>query len=111
MLSVSIPYQWAVFRAGDIIDVGVIILSSPPVPASPSVIPRSDYNIKILNIKQQANLPGNVTLAILVLLFPSFLVLKVISYVRDYDVKIEFSQIRVRLTETNVVVIMRDLYH
>ena len=59
MLSVSIPYQWAVFRAGDIIDVGVIILSSPPVPASPSVIPRSDYNIKILNFKQQANLPGN----------------------------------------------------
>ena len=33
VLSVSIPYQWAVFRAGDIIDVGVIILSSPPSPA------------------------------------------------------------------------------
>ena len=49
-------------------------------------------------------------MAMLVLLFPSFLMLKVISYVRDYDVKIEFSQIRVRLTETNVVAIMRDLY-
>ena len=35
VLSVSIPYQWAVFRAGDIIDVGVIILSSPSSPGQP----------------------------------------------------------------------------
>ena len=71
----------------------------PPVPTGPSVIPRSDYNIKILNIKLPANQPGMVGHLGFTL---SFLMLKVISYVRDYDVKIEFSQIRVRLTETNM---------
>ena len=50
---------------------GLLFYHLPPVPPGPSVIPRSDYNIKILYIKLPADQRGMAGLAILVLLFPS----------------------------------------